>query len=97
MATAVQLSTNSSEIKVVSNLKKAYSSEGVPTLNVASKVEVPKSPWSTIQSHKVQEAKMAGFSLLSFHQELFISVNWCCGFAFATILGCTVLFVSFDT
>ena len=37
MATAVHLSTNSSETKVVTNLKKAYSSEGVPTLNVASK------------------------------------------------------------
>ena len=41
--TAVHLSTNSSEITVVSNLNKAYSSEGVPTLNVASKVEFPKS------------------------------------------------------
>ena len=40
MATAVNLSTNSSEIAVVSNLNKAYSSEGVPTLNVASKVEL---------------------------------------------------------
>ena len=37
------LSTNSSEITVVSNLNKAYSSEGVPTLNVASEVEFPKS------------------------------------------------------
>ena len=61
MVTAVYLLTNSSETKVVSNLKKAYSSEGVPTLNVASKVEFPKSLWSTLQSHKVQEAKMADF------------------------------------
>ena len=38
MATAVHLSINSSEITVVSNLNKAYSSEGVPTLNVASKL-----------------------------------------------------------
>ena len=59
MATAVYLSTNGSETKVVSNLKKAYSSEGVPTLNMASKVEFLKSLWSTLQSHKVQEAKMA--------------------------------------
>ena len=61
MATAVHLSINSSEIIVVSNLNKAYSSEGVPTLNVASKFEFPKSLWSTLQSHKVQEAKMADF------------------------------------
>ena len=61
MATAVHLSTNSSEIRVVSNLNKAYSSEGVPTLNVASKVEFPKSLWSTLQSHRAQEAKMADF------------------------------------
>ena len=37
MATAVHLSTNNSKITVVSNLNKAYSN-GVPTLNVASKV-----------------------------------------------------------
>ena len=61
MATAVHLSVNSSEITVVSNLNKAYSNEGVPTLNVASEVEFPKSLWSTLQSHKVQEAKMADF------------------------------------
>ena len=67
MVTAVHLSTNSSEITVVSNLNKAYSSEGVPTLNVASEVEFLKSLWSTLQSHRVQEAKMA-------YQELFISV-----------------------
>ena len=35
--------TISSKIIVVSNLNKAYSSEGVPTLNVASKFEFPKS------------------------------------------------------
>ena len=48
MATAVHLSTNSSEITVVSNLNKAYSSEGVPTLNVASKFEFLKSLWNKI-------------------------------------------------
>ena len=53
MATAVHLSINSSEITVVSNLNKAYSNEGVPTLNVASEVEFPKSLWSTLQSHEV--------------------------------------------
>ena len=61
MVTAVYLSTNSSKIEVVSSLKQAYSSEGVPTLNMASKVEFPKSLCSTLQSHKVQEAKMADF------------------------------------
>ena len=61
MATAVHLSINSSEITVASNLNKAYSNEGVPTLNVASEVEFPKSLWSTLQSHEVQEAKMADF------------------------------------
>ena len=64
MATAVHLSTNSNETTVVSNLNKAYSSEGVLTLNVASKVEFLKSLWSTLQSHKVQEAKMADQELL---------------------------------
>ena len=43
MVIAVHLSTNRSEITVVSNLNKAYSSEGVPTLNVASKFEFLKS------------------------------------------------------
>ena len=61
MVTAVHLSTNSSEISVVSNLNKAYSSEGVPTLNVASKIEFPKSLWSTLQPHKVQKAEVADF------------------------------------
>ena len=51
MATEVNLSTNSSEI----------SSEGVPILNVASKIKFPECLWSTLQSHKVQEAKMADF------------------------------------
>ena len=37
--TTVHLSTDSSETEVVSSLKKAYSREGIPTLNVASKVE----------------------------------------------------------
>ena len=64
MATAVHLSTNSSEITVVLNLYKSYSSEGVPTLNVASKFEFPKSLWSMLQSHEVQEAKMADQELL---------------------------------
>ena len=61
MATAVHLSTNSSGTKVVSNLNKAYFSEGVLTLNVASKFEFLKYLCSTLQSHKVQEAKMAIF------------------------------------
>ena len=61
MVTAVNLSTISSEITVVSNLNKAYSSEGVPTLNVASKFEFLKSLCSTLQSHKVQEAKWPTF------------------------------------
>ena len=65
MATAVHLSTNSSEKAAVSNLNKAYYSEGIPTLNVAIKVEFPKSPWSTLQSHKVQEAKNGQFLALS--------------------------------
>ena len=64
MATAVHLLTNSNEITVLSNLNKVYSSEGVPTLNVASKFEFPESLWSTLQSHKVQEAKMADQELL---------------------------------
>ena len=69
MATAVHVSTNSSEITVVSNLNEAYSSDGVPTL--ASKVELLKSLWSTLQSHKVQEAKIADRKLF------FFSVCWC--------------------
>ena len=64
MATAVHVSTNSSEITVVSNLNEAYSSDGVPTL--ASKVELLKSLWSTLQSHKVQEAKIADRKLFLF-------------------------------
>ena len=90
MATAVHLSINSSKVIVVSNLNKAYSSEGVPTLNMASKFEFPKSLWSTLQSHKVQEAKMADQELL----KLFISVYRCSGFALSTILGCAVLLVT---
>ena len=61
MATAVHLSTNSSEMTVVLNFNKAYPSERVPTLNVASKFEFPKSLWSTLQSYKVQEAKNGRF------------------------------------
>ena len=64
MATAVHLSTNSSEMTVVLNFNKAYPSEGVPTLTVASKFEFPKSLWSTLQSHKVQEPIMADQELL---------------------------------
>ena len=77
MATAVHLSTNSSEITVVSNLN--YSSEGVPTLNMASEVEFPKSLWSTLQSHKVQEAKMADQELLK-TVNFSASVQWLCPF-----------------
>ena len=77
MATAVHLSTNSNKITVVSNLIKAYSSEGVPTLNVASEVEFPKSLWSTLQSHKVQEAKMADQELLK-TVYFSVSVQWLC-------------------
>ena len=79
MATAVHLSINSSETTVVSNLNKAYSSEGVPTLNVASEVEFPKSLWSTLQSHKVQEAKMADQELLK-TVYFSVSVQWLCPF-----------------
>ena len=75
MATVVHLSTNSSEITVVLNLNKAYSSEGVPT--VASKVEFPKSLWSTLQSHRVQEAKMADQELLK-TVYFSVSVQWLC-------------------
>ena len=77
MATAVHLSTNNSEIIVVSNLNKAYFSEGVPTLTVTSKFEFPKSLWSTQQSHKVQEAKMADQELLK-TVYFRISVQWLC-------------------
>ena len=79
MATTVNLSTNSSEITVVSNLNKAYSSEGVPTLNVASKFEFLKSLCSTLQSHKVQEAKMADQELLK-TVYFSVSVQWLCPF-----------------
>ena len=79
MATAVHLSSNSSEITVVSNLNKAYSSEGVPTLNVASKFEFLKSLCSTLQSHKVQEAKMADQELLK-TVYFSVSVQWLCSF-----------------
>ena len=71
MATTVHLSTNSSEIIVVSNLNKTYSSEGVPTLKVASKIEFP------LQSHKVQEAKMADQKLLK-TVYFSVSVQWLC-------------------
>ena len=42
MITAVYLSTDISKTEVVSSLKMAYSSEGVPTLNVADKIEFLK-------------------------------------------------------
>ena len=58
MTTTVHLLTGSSETEVVSSLK-AYSSEGVPPLNVASKIEFPKPLHSTLQSYKLEEAKMA--------------------------------------
>ena len=80
MATAMHLST-SSKITVVSNLNKVYSSEGVPTLNMVSKVEYPKSLWSTLQSYKVQEAKMA-------NQERLKTVNFQCIGAVALPLNC---------
>ena len=90
--TAVHLSTDNSEIKVVSSLKKAYSSEGVPTLNVASKVKFPKPLRSTLQSYKVKEAKWPTFhGLLAhrrqhIHQEVLIPVCRYSDFALATIL-----------
>ena len=79
MTTAVHLLINSSEITVVLNLNKAYSSEGVPTLNMASEVEFPKSLWSTLQSHKVQEAKMADQELLK-TVYFGVLVQWLCPF-----------------
>ena len=94
MVTTVHLSTNSNETKVVSNLKKANSSKGVPNLNVASKVECPKSLCSTLQFHKVKKQNGWLLYLLSCHQELFISVYWCSDFALVTTLGCTVLCVT---
>ena len=63
MATTMHLLT-SSKITVVSNLNKVYSSEGVPTQNMASKIEYPKSLWSMLQSYKVQQAKIADQELL---------------------------------
>ena len=69
-----------SETELISSLKKAYSSKGVPILNVASKVEFPKPLHSTLQSYKVEEAKKADFSWTVrsqktvFHQEVLIPV-----------------------
>ena len=63
MITAMHLLSKTT--KVLSSLKKAYFSEGVPTLNMTGKVEVLKLLYSLLQSHKVQEAKMAGFWLFS--------------------------------
>ena len=65
MTTAVHLSTDNSKIKVRSSLRMPYSSEGVSTLNVDSEVEFLKPLRSTLQSDKVQEAKMAVFLALS--------------------------------
>ena len=59
MTTAVHLSTNNSKMKVVASLKKAYSSEGVSTLNVAGKVEFLTPLCSMLQFDKVWEAKIA--------------------------------------
>ena len=67
--TTVHLSTDNSKIEVVSSLKKAYSGEGVPTVNVASKIEFLKPLHSTLQSYKVQEAKMTDFSLIARSQK----------------------------
>ena len=52
----------SSEIEVILSLKKAYSSEGVPTLNMASKIEFLKPLHLILQSYKVQEAEIANLS-----------------------------------
>ena len=60
MMTTPHLSTNNSKTKVLSSLK-AYPSEGVPNLNMAGQVEAPKLLYSSLQSHKVQETKMANF------------------------------------
>ena len=68
ITTTVHLSIGNSETEVVSSLKKAYSSEGVPTLSVASKVEFPKPLCSILQSYKV-EAKMADFSQTTHSQK----------------------------
>ena len=65
MTTALHLLTNNSKTKILSSLKKACSSEGVPTLNMASEIEALKLLYSSLQSHKVQEAKMADFFTLS--------------------------------
>lgn len=62
--TTVHLSTDNSKIEVISSLKKAYSGEGVPTVNVASKVEFLKPLHSTLQSYKIKEAKMTDFLLI---------------------------------
>ena len=52
------LLTNSSEITVVLNLNMASSSEGVPTLNLASKFEFPKSlDYATIHPTKPKKQK----------------------------------------
>ena len=70
MMIVVHLSTDNSETEVVPSLKKAYSSDGVPTLNMASKVEFLKPLRSTLQSYKVQEAKKkADFSRTAHSQK----------------------------
>ena len=61
MTTAPHLSTNNSKTKVLSNLKLAYSSDGVSTLNMAGKVEALKLLCSSLPSHLVREAKMADY------------------------------------
>ena len=85
-----------SETKSISSLKMAYSSEGVSTLNMDSEVKFLKPLRSTLQSYKIQEAKMANFFYLChglltqwrqrIHQEVLISVYRYGDFAFATLL-----------
>ena len=54
---ATDISTNNSKTKVVSSLKKAYSSKGVSILDVDGKVEFLKPFHSTLQSHKSKKQK----------------------------------------
>ena len=77
MATAAHLSTNSSEITVVSNLNKAYSSEGVPTLNVARKFEFLKVSLVYATASQSPRSKMADQELLK-TVYFSVSVQWLC-------------------
>ena len=65
MTTAVHLSIKNAKTKVDAWTNNAYPCEGVPTLNVAGEVEALKPLCSSLQSHKVQEVKMADFWPLS--------------------------------